>query len=501
LRDRRPNILVVVWDTVRADRLGLYGFEKPTTPFVDEWAAGARVYDDCVSPANYTIASHASIFTGLFPTEHGARNGSIRLADRYTTLAEILRDAGYRTFLYSANPHVSRATGMAQGFEEVRHPWSEDLRGEAFRIVRAKIKTGDRSSGLPKKIRSGQVGPWDIKASGELAAKTALSWLRRSDRKKPFFVFLNYMEAHGPLIPPEKYRRRVLTDEQVKQSYKVDRSWDTVWSCIYGLGEYSDGELAVMEGRYEAAIAELDDLFRDLVAQMDAGGYLENTVVVLASDHGEHLGEQGLVGHQYSLYEPLLRVPLIVRDPARFPPGREKRPVMTHDLFPTLLDLAGVDPPPSRSGGAVSLLSPLEERDRLAESPGVFSDPFDAVLRLHPEWDPRPWTREIRAFYRGGEKLIVWSDGETKLYRLAEDPKETRDLAAAESGTVDGMREGLASAIALLGTGSGGVEGAPDFSEGEREMLRGLGYLSDEGAPAESGAANAAGDSAQSIEE
>ncbi len=102
-----PNILWVVWDTVRADHLSLYGYERETTPRLDAWAAGARVFDDVRSVASYTLPSHASMFTGLLPSEHCTHNDHKRLDDRYTTLAELLREAGYQTFLFSSNPHVS----------------------------------------------------------------------------------------------------------------------------------------------------------------------------------------------------------------------------------------------------------------------------------------------------------------------------------------------------------------------------------------------------------
>ena len=118
----RPNFLIIVWDTVRADHLGLYGHTRQTTPFLDQWSAGARVYEDCISPGNSTIPSHASIFTGRLPSEHGMTHENARLSTDYDTLAELLQAAGYRTYLYSENPYVSREYQLVQGFEVVEHP-------------------------------------------------------------------------------------------------------------------------------------------------------------------------------------------------------------------------------------------------------------------------------------------------------------------------------------------------------------------------------------------
>jgi len=473
---KAPNILVVVWDTVRADRLGPYGYGKSTTPFLDEWSTGARVYDDCVSAAPYTVASHASLFTGLLPTEHGASNRHAFLDDRHETLAERLRAAGYQTYLYSANPHISRAENFHRGFDRAEHPWDEANRDDAYRIVAAKITPEDASSELAEKIRAGRPkGGWDIKASGELANRGLVRWLNERDEERPYFAFLNYMEAHRPWIPPASFRRAVMTEEQVARSYRIDRSWLPLWSYTFGLHDYSEDELAVMSATYDACIAELDALFRDLLAQLHAAGALDNTVVVLTSDHGEHLGEHHLLDHQYSLYEPLLRVPLIVRDGTRFPPGRERRPVMVHDLFPTLLAIAGLPVPEATR--AVDLLAPREDRVRLAEYLGPFQDAFAAVEGTHPGWDRSPWEREIRALYRHGDKLIRWSDGRRELYRIAEDPGERTDLAAVEVEAAGRMESALEAVVGELRTGPAGGAPPAGMTEEHRELLRSLGYV------------------------
>ncbi len=471
-----PNILVVVWDTVRADRLGVYGYGKPTTPFLDTWARGARVFDDCVSPAPYTVASHGSLFTGVFPTEHGATNDHLFLDDRHPTLAELLRAAGYETYLFSANPHVSSVENFHRGFDRVEHPWDPERRDDALRIVASKITPDDVSSELAAKIRAGRPkGGWDIKAAGELAGRGLLAWLEERDPDRPFFAFLNYMEAHRPWIPPARYRLRMMSPERVERSYRIDRSWVPLWSYTFRLHEYSVEELEIMSATYDATIAELDDLFRDLVSALDAAGALENTVVVLTSDHGEHLGEHHLLDHQYSLYEPLLRVPLLVRDERRFPPGRESRPVMTHDLFPTLLEAAGVEVPAGTR--AVSLRAPLEERLRLAEYVGAFEDAFRAIEPLHPEWDRTPWEREIRALYRGSHKFLRWSDGERALFDLRTDPGETRDRADEEEAAARRMEEALALLVEDLRRAPADRAAPEPMTEEHLEMLRSLGYV------------------------
>ena len=473
----RPNVLWIVWDTVRADHLGLYGYAKPTTPFLDTWAKEARVYDDCIAAANYTAPSHASFFTGLLTSQHRTSNDHLRLDDGLTTIAEILRDGGYQTYLYSANPHISSEENFDQGFMQVEHPWDEKYRQAALELIRDKLDPGDRSSGLPEKIRRGHFGKWDIKAAGPLAERALLEWLHRCDRERPYFAFLNYMEAHRPYIPPRSYRERMMNPAQVALSYEIDRSWASQWSYTFGLTDYSDEELAVTAATYDAALAELDDLLRSLVGALEKEGYLENTVVVVTSDHGEHLGDHHMIGHQHSLYDALIHVPLIIRYPARFPAGRDPRPAMVHDLFPTLLALSGRGASTPPGGGAVSLLDPpLEQRVRLSESLGVFRDPFAAVQQMHPGWEPTAWERELRAVIDGPDKFIWSSNGRHELYRRDEDPREERNLAGQETGTQARLAARLDAEVASLERITPG-DAAPEMDPAHRERLRSLGYI------------------------
>ena len=145
----RPNIVWIVWDTVRADRMSLYGHDKPTTPWLDAWASEeARVFDNSISAAPYTVPSHASMFTGLLPSEHGASNRHQYLDDHHVTVAELLRNAGYQTYLFAANPHISRGENFHRGFDVEEHPWDQQYWREALRIVREKVPPNDKSSEL-----------------------------------------------------------------------------------------------------------------------------------------------------------------------------------------------------------------------------------------------------------------------------------------------------------------------------------------------------------------
>ena len=470
----RPNVLWVVWDTVRADHMGLHGYARPTTPWVDQWARGARVFDDCTSAAPTTTPSHASMFTGLLPSEHGANNNQRRLDERFTTLAELLSRAGYQTYLYSANPSISQVENFTQGFDVAEHPWDATHRDEALRILRTKSSP----AGTPPPAQSiDERGlQWGLVSTGELAQRATLDFLKRHDPARPFFVFLNYMEAHQPYQPSETYRRRMMSPEEVTRSYQLDRSWPSIWAYNFGLKEYSPEELTITAATYDAAIAELDELFRNLLAALEAGGYLKNTVVVLTSDHGECLGEHHLLGHIHSVYEPLIRVPLIVLYPPRVQPGHESRPVSSMDLFPTLLELAGVAMPDDLDSKAVSLLTPHDDRMRLAEMPAISETPFRAVQKVYPNWDPSPWRRSLRALYSDRHKYIWSSDGQHELYDLDADAGEVHNLIG-QAELAQRMVTDLAEYVGTLRLANQPRPKEGEVSKEHLERLAGLGYV------------------------
>jgi arylsulfatase A-like enzyme len=477
-----PDLLVVLWDTARADRMSLYGHARPTTPRIDAWARGARVFENVTSTAGYTLPSHASLFTGLLPSEHCVHNENPRLDDSFTTLAERLRDAGYQTFLYSENPHVSAGpSNLAQGFDAVEHPWSPGRAEAARRIVEAKLR-GDRTSELGERLAAADRGEaplsaWNVKAAGELAEQAVLEWLARADPARPWFVFVNYMEAHRPTIPPRRYRERMLGPAEVDASYGVDRSWLPTWEYTFGLREMSPREIELTRATYDAALAELDDLTGSLLDALEKRGHLARAAVVLTSDHGELLGEHHMLDHQYALHEELLRVPLVVRYPARLAPGRDPRPVANFDVHATLLELAGLAPPDATR--AQSLLAPLERRARLAEDPAIARVGIDQVRQAHPDFDPTPFLRRLRAWTDEPHKYVWSSDGRHALYDLARDPGEAHDLAREDAALAARLAADLEAYRATLRRCAPAPPPATAPTPEEIERLRALGYSGD----------------------
>lgn len=473
-RDAPPNILWIVWDTVRADHLSLYGHSRITTPFLDVWARKACVFVDCVSPSSTTPPSHASMLTGLMPSEHGTTHTKPVMSEACRSIAEILRAEGYRTYLYSANPFITAKNNYAQGFDAAEHPWSEQHRQEALRIVKSKLPSWEKD--VEKYHADSPNLALLVQGCGTLAQRAVSAWLKRSEQGKPFFVFLNYMEAHGPYVPAEYYCRRMMSSDQMELLSKMGRSWFGMLLYCFNLKQFSRQELDVIAGVYDAALSELDDLFKNLIASLDRSGHLKNTIVVLTSDHGDHLGEHHLLGHQYSLYNGLLQVPLVIWYPKSIKPGRCSRPVMTTDIFPTLLELAGIS---TQSAGTqcLSLLSPAERRVRISEYPAWMKNVvIDSLPKNFPGCDLSYWTQSLRAVYADRYKYISSSGGRQELYDLFLDPLEKNNLAEAQPAAVREMAELLETALARCQPVGGSGHAAP-LAEQERERLEALGYL------------------------
>ena len=260
----------------------------------------------------------------------------------------------------------------------------------------------------------------------------------------------------------------------------VDCLWMPMWAFNFGLHDYTEKELEIMAATYDATLAELDDLFKSLITSLEASGDLENTIVILTADHGEHLGEHHMMDHQFSLYSGLIRVPLILHMPERIQAGRSSMPVANFDIYPTLLELADVAPPAGWSSSAVSLLNPQADRARLAELPATFFEPFPAVKQAYPEFDPAPWDRKLRAYQVGKHKLIWSSLGNHELYDIAADPQETRNLIEEQPELAHKLLKEL---VEFMGTLQAPVvSGQPPGSQSAEylQMLKDLGYVGED---------------------
>ena len=419
----RPNVLLIIFDTARADRFPFDGYTRPTTPNLMPIAAEGVVYTQAFSPAPWTVPAHASLFTGQYPSLHRTDCGSLRLPDQVTTLAETLQAAGYRTIGYTANPWLGRDYNFQQGF---------DTYGETWRDVPQESE--DTGAGLTndKVIRF-------------------LRW--RADNQdaasQPFFLFINYFEPHLPYHPPEPERSRFLRPRadpaKVKRLSRLGHPDEMRY--IVGLSDLTDDDMGVLNDLYDGEIAYTDRRAGEVLSVLREQGILDRTIVAVAGDHGENIGDHHMMDHKLSVHDTLLHVPLLLRYPPRIRAGRSiDTRVQMHDLYPTILGLAGVAPPQGAVVEAVPLPGTgLPGSGRPADGPivGEFVGPpleFIKVMQdLFPGKDLSRYNRTLIALRYSGYKIQWGSDGRHALYHVDQDPGETNDLAATEPDRLQEM--------------------------------------------------------------
>ncbi len=411
-----PNVLLIVVDTLRADHLSAYGYARATSPHFDRIAQQGVLFERAFSTSSWTLPSHASILTGRYPHEHGAVKD--RYDGRFRGIAEELLHRGYQTGAFSANfLFFSRPSGFGRGFIRFEDFFqtpvdmaSRTVFGKKFQM-HVLFRLGYRK--IIGRRRAGDIN------------SALLRWLdRKSDA--PFFAFLNYYDSHDPYRPPQPYLSRFS---------KVPNPGGHINSSTQVLsGKLSPDQVREEIDAYDGAVAYVDDQIDNLMAELKKRGLLENTIVVITSDHGELFGEHNLYRHRYALYRNLIHVPLVVFAPGRVPAGvRVSTPVSNMALPGTLLELLGANPNSEfRGPSLVPLWStsaahldypfPLAELTQtriqgLQDAPSYYGAMQSLVS---PEWQ-----------YIRNEKLG------TELFDWNKDPQELKNLAKApETQTV-----------------------------------------------------------------
>lgn len=426
-----PDIVVIVLDTVRADRMGLYGYGKGTTPKIDAWADSARVYDRMVSDGAWTLPSHASLFTGMPVLTHGARGTPLGgplaspLAEGTETVASALRQAGYRTVGIAANrAFLDSMWGLAQGFDL----WlCEKLKYDRMRLP---YVTGDRMTNLAK------------------------GYLERP-RKEPLFLFLNYMDAHGPWIPRDGYVRDPGAINRRLLPYH--KGWNEVTDRLMGDREAPPPAAArAWSEAYDSELRFLDEQVGELLEALPSLGIGDEDYVFVLSDHGEYLGEHALVEHSKDVYQEVLHVPLLVKGPG-YLAGRDPAPVQTHDIASWILAAAAQAP----LDGAVRTVDLQVSELYWARHRDLSSDRYgDRFNRVR------------RAYRSGFQKLILGSDGSREAYELDLDPLEAFNVIE----DADWVPELEARAKAWLEATKEAPEAKLD-TDANLESLKALGYV------------------------
>jgi len=498
--DGGTNVLFVVLDTVRKDRLSVYGHDAPTTPTLEALAEEWRVYEEAVAPAPWTLPVHASMFTGLYPSEHGA-NQEAPYLEGASTLAESVSAAGYTSACYSSNAWITPYTKLTAGFDDqdnffqimpgdllsgpLAHVWkalndSTHLRSVADRLV----QVGNR---FHERFAAGDGGDTKTPAVVDRTIEFV------DDADGDFFVFLNLMDAHLPYHPPEESAAEFapgVDSTDVCQNAKE-------FNC--GGRDVDEEEWAAIRGLYDAEIRHMDDQLDRLFTHLRETGRWEDTAVVICADHGELHGEHDLYGHEFAIYDPLVNVPLLVKHPALEPGRDEETTVELLDLYHTILDATGVEGKGVPFDQTRSLLDsdyrdfeePMGGLDREDLAFVEYHQPVVELQQLERKATAAGITLEEESrFYsrmgaarRPDAKFVHHTQIPDEGYRLDGDPGETENLAGTGEPAVDALAGALEDFLEDVGATW------PDEADGDasevlagmdsmaKDRLRDLGYI------------------------
>jgi arylsulfatase A-like enzyme len=520
--DTGRNVLFVVLDTVRKDHLSVYGHDRPTTPALKAFAEEAAVYEQAVSQAPWTLPVHASLFTGLYPSEHGASQENPYLEDA-TTLAQSLSDT-HRSACYSSNAWITPYTHLTDGFDD-QDNFFEVMPGDFLSGPLASVwKTmndNDRLRAVADWLVSVGNKIHEYTASGEGADSKTPAVIDKAKRfiadaeadDEHWFQFVNLMDAHLPYHPPEEYADEFapgVDSTAVCQNSKE-------YNC--GARDIDDDEFADLQGLYDAEIRHMDAQLDRLFSWMREEGVWEDTMVVVCADHGELFGEHDLYGHEFCIYDPLVNVPCMVKHPD-LDADRHDDQFELLDLYHTVLDHVGTAPGDDVDPGdltpaadavdfdpARSLLrddhrtfgdtaSPASDRDRGEYAFVEYYRPVVELKQLEQkaagagielDEDSRFYSR-MRAARRTDAKYVRNERIPDEFYRLDDDPGEEVDLAgdarAHATDADEAALEATEAALAAFEDRRGGEWKSVDdddvlseMSDDAKDRLQDLGYL------------------------
>ena len=480
-----PNLVLAVLDTTRADEL----LRPDRLPGVADLIGSGLTFDRALSAAPWTLPSHGSLFSGLLPFQHGLTGelavpdgrlrpvgGRIRqLAPRWLPLR--LREAGYQTYAASANPWITPRMGWDLGFDAFEETW-QDVRSPRWQVddaPRRRPRTwwlprpAARAVSWARRATVASAGGRDSGAAQALASFR--SWSQQRDPARPFFAFFNFMEAHLPYLPPRPFGPRGVGGRVRAAGLNGRLTNEFVGRYNVGREELPREDLDLLAVLYQEEVRYLDRRLADLAETVLMTG---DTVLVVVGDHGEHLGEHHLLGHQASLTDTLLHVPLILIGPEELVPhARRSDPISTVRVLATLEHLAGLSP------GGPTLLDPPDGTPAIAWYESAYAEAAGARALADGElvgdieaqrilrW--RGWAAHI-----GRHKLVVDAAGQRSLFDLEADPAESVDLSAREPEVLERFA-GVAVPSAPAATLEP-EEGSDELEEIERH-LESLGYL------------------------
>ncbi len=403
---RPPNIVVYLVDTLRADHLGAYGYERPTSPFLDAMSTEAVIFDDAMAQSGWTKTSVASILTGLAPRAHGMFDRNDSFSPEAVTMQKLLGQHGYQTYAVVTNINLTSRFGFDIGFDT--HEFLDP------------IGNFDGPAQLSDRVND-----------------HFFAWLEARQTDRPFFAYLHSMDPHHPYTPPEPYRSRFVADS------RLARNFDQL--LIPHLRQQLPGtsvaaEVSLATDLYDAEIAHNDAQFGRMLDRLRELEIYDSTIIVFVSDHGEEFYDHGGFGHGRTLYPEMIFVPLVIKFPGGWAAGTRVEPRVQHvDLLPTILDLVGAPRLPAQHGD--SLVPLVQNAIEGADAPHF------AERRLLAHLDLDQWRVDSLLTY--DHHLMEWSrgvpevGGATQLFRWRTDVRELEDLFGESPASTGYLRLGL----------------------------------------------------------
>ncbi len=444
----RPDILLISIDSLRPDHLGCYGYAKPTSPVIDKLAAEGVRCASAISTTSWTLPAHAAMFTGLVDSTHGLVDNGLRLGDEHRTLAEVLKESGYRTAGFFGGPYLHPTFGLAQGFDHYQSCMTA--------LPDAAPETAIRG------LSRSDVDPSHTDITGPRTVKEFERWLDLPADSRPAFAFVHLWDVHYDYIPPAQYAKLFDPD----YAGKLDVRNFSTNPAIHPKMDPRD--LQHLIAMYDGEIRSTDDIVGRLLEALRAKGRLANTLVIITADHGEEFFEHNDKGHQHSLFDELVRVPLVFHWPNQLKAGRVvPDQVRLIDLMPTILTLVGVEHQPRVQGRDIGPL--------LA---GRALDPAPALCELLVD------RNDLRALRTNSLKVIrnPRSNPAGGGFDLGNDPSETVVMMPSEHAAVQRALTELEletgrALEARNQIGKGVLDIQVDVEMQRR--LRGLGYTGD----------------------
>jgi arylsulfatase A-like enzyme len=504
----RLDIMLLVLDTQRVDRLSCYGYERPTSRCLDEFATDATLFRHAYSSAQWTIPSHTSMFTGLYPGQHQMLHAYSTLPKNIPTIAEILAGSGYFTAAFCNNPLLGVLnTGLQKGFQSflnysglmTSRPNQEAASKKFFDRYRHHFKrfiantlTGiqdafARSDFLLDLSFSPLMAPLYMAAlsfKGNTARSlnhAAKLLIERKDvtEDQPIFSFINLMGAHMPYHPPIRLIERFAPE--VNASRAARRQLRQFNSDVFGWlaplsHELEEESKNILDGMYDAEVTNQDELVGAFFKKLRDAGVLDHTLVIICADHGEHLGEKHLMGHSISLYNKLVHVPLIIRDPnGDFPRGATvDNIVSTRRVFHTLLAGAGQGDEQEQKYTLANYAHSDPEQGSIFSVGVTPQNLLNIIQRRRPDLIASHHCDQPRsAIWNDRYKLIQIGDVGAELYDILDDPEEKinlHDILPEQVETLQEKLQGFLSQTHLVGAGPGqgmgrGARPSPDGSD------------------------------------